>query len=65
MNNILIMMQGAVINAFMHYAIQWKWFRKWRKGNYFKIQTALPMAPFWSDTIITSCQAKIIETEKY
>lgn len=46
--------------------MQYKFGRKFLKGTfYYTNVTGLSMAPFWSDTIITSCQARIEETETY
>ena len=47
-----------------HYLIQYKFFRKLYKGTYYKVfPIQLMIAPFWSDTLITSCQTKLLETE--
>lgn len=49
-----------------HYLIQFKFFRKYFKGKYYKIScTQLSMGSFWSDTEITSCQSRTIAIEEY
>ena len=45
--------------------MQYKWYRKWKKGTYYKIWNWLPMNTFWSKELITSCGGRAIETETY
>jgi hypothetical protein len=54
-----------MIKLFHFELMQRRWGRKWIGGNFYYVHPNLPMAPFWSDTLITSCQAKFIAEEKY
>jgi hypothetical protein len=45
--------------------IQYKWYRKWKGGTYYLIYNWLPMTPFWSKELITSCGGRSIKTENY
>jgi hypothetical protein len=45
--------------------MQYKWYRKWKGGTYYLIYNWLPMIPFWSDKLITSCGGKAIKIEHY
>jgi hypothetical protein len=57
----IILIFGLKFNA-----IQYKWGRKLFGGKYYLISTIqLGLAPFWSDTEITSCQSKTIKIEDY
>ncbi len=48
------------------YLTQYKFFRKIYRGEYYKIRCIqLQMGDFWSNQLITSCQAKIIDYESY
>lgn len=50
----------------MHnYLIQYKWYRKWKKGTYYLIYNWLPMNTFWSTKLITSCGGRALKIEKY
>ena len=44
---------------------QYKFGRKLFGGEYYLIYNWLPMLPFWSDELITSCGGRAIKTEKY
>lgn len=44
--------------------MQYKWYRKWKGGTYYLIETWITL-PFWTDKLITSCGAKIIKKECY
>lgn len=44
--------------------IQYRWYRKWKRGSYYLIDTWITF-PFWSDKLITSCGAKILKEEHY
>ena len=44
---------------------QYKIFRKYFKGVYYYKYFGIPVSPFWSETDIQSCQAKLIKIEKY
>lgn len=49
-----------------HSLIQYRVFRKLFGGTYYYIDVqGLSMAPFWSKTLFTSCQAKIVDIEQY
>lgn len=39
--------------------------RKLYGGTWYFCHPNIMMCPFWSDTIITSCQAKLLKTEHY
>lgn len=45
--------------------MQFKWYRRWKGGSYYLIYNHLPMLPFWSDRLITSCGGRAIEEEHY
>jgi hypothetical protein len=45
--------------------MQYKWYRKWRGGSYYLIWNWLPMTPFWSDSLITSCGGRALKEEHY
>lgn len=45
--------------------IQYRIFRKFFGGSYYLISNWLPMLPFWSDTLITSCGGKALKEEHY
>lgn len=45
---------------------QYRFGRKYFGGKWYHINVrGLSMAPFWSDTEITSCQAETLETEQW
>ena len=46
------------------YLIQCRWYRKWKGGRYYLINTWVT-SPFWSEKIITSCGGKILKEEFY
>jgi hypothetical protein len=45
--------------------IQYKFYRKWKGGTFYLIWNWLPMNPFWSRKLITSCGGRAIKTEIY
>ena len=45
--------------------IQYKFYRKWKGGTYYLIWNWLPMYPFWSKELITSCGGRAIKIENY
>jgi hypothetical protein len=45
--------------------MQFKWYRKWKGGTYYFIWNWLPINPFWSENLITSCGGRAIETETW
>lgn len=46
--------------------MQYRIFRQLMKGTYYRINpVGLPMATFWNDMPILSCQSKIIDYENY
>ena len=58
-------MKELIITIFYFELMQTKWGRKWMKGTFYYIKTALVMAPFWSDKKIKTCQAAILKVETY
>ena len=45
---------------------QYRWGRKLYRGTWYYIDPkGLSMAPFWSDTEITSCQSQTLGIERY
>ena len=44
--------------------MQYKWYRKWKGGTYYLIETWITL-PFWTDKLITSCGGKAIKIETY
>lgn len=59
-------MKKVIIRLFKFELMQRKWGRKYIGGTFYLISTPqLMMAPFWSDTEITSCQSKTLSIEKY
>jgi len=45
--------------------MQFRWYRKWKGGSYYLIYNWLPMFPFWSDKLITSCGSRAIKEEHW
>ena len=45
--------------------MQFKWYRKWKGGDYYLIWNWLPMNVFWANRVITSCGGRAIEEEHY
>jgi len=59
-------MKKTLINAFKHNLMQFRWGRKMIGGKFYYLwPLGLPINPFWSDTLVTSCQTIIIKTEEY
>jgi len=48
-----------------HELTQYEFYRKYKGGTFYYQKFNLPMFPYWSDKIITSCQGRIIEKESY
>lgn len=47
------------------YLTQYQWGRRLYGGIYYLINpVGLPMAPFWSERVITSCQSRVEKVEK-
>ena len=44
---------------------QYKWGRKLYGGNWHLIRNDLPMADFWTDKNITSCNSRVVKYECY
>ena len=48
------------------YLVQFIWYRRLTKGKYYYMDVlGLPIFGFWTDEIVTSCQAKIRSIEDY
>ena len=45
--------------------MQYKWYRKWKGGDYYLIWNWLPMNTFQSDKLITSCGGRAIKEEHH
>jgi hypothetical protein len=59
-------MKKAIVKYFKFWLMQRKWGRKYIGGKFYLISTVqLGLAPFWSDTEITSCQSKTLDVEIY
>jgi len=59
-------MKKFIIKLFHFELMQRSWGRKYIGGKfYFICPSGLPMANFWSDTEIKSCQSYTLTTEEY
>lgn len=59
-------MKKLIIYLFRFELMQFRLGRKLIKGHFYHINPqGLPIADFWSDQLITSCQSKVLETEYY
>jgi len=48
-----------------HDLVQYRFWRKFYCGTWYKIRTNLSMADFWTDKEIISCQSRIIKIENH
>ena len=59
-------MKRLFTKLFKFQLLQFKRTRRWMRGTFYLIRPkGLAMAPFWSDTIITSCQSTVEATESW
>lgn len=59
------MIKKIMFKFFKHDLLQTRFGRKLHGGSFYYMQTALPMAAFWSNTCFTSCQATCLKHERY
>lgn len=58
-------MKKYIIKLFKYELMQYDFGRRYIGGKFYYMDTALPMAPFWTDTPFTNCQAQILLTAEY
>lgn len=62
----LTFLKKIFVRQFRFQLMNYEWGRKWMKGTFYYIEPrGLPMAPFWSDVVITSCQSVVVDVREY
>ncbi len=51
--------------TFKFIAMQYRIGRRIMRGKFYLVQPNLPIGPFWTNSIITSCQTRILKSEHY